>query len=414
MNLRVKSMPRAFFPSTHFPLVLAAALFILTSPVDAWDEHNLVTRASLTHLPSLAGETVPYTPFASLLRDLGFSSPQQFNESIRIRREYGFLPHLGETEGGGVSLLDVLAMYSDEPDWGMDREVFDQYLDVWRDEYSRMGGREGTPSQAFRHMYWPEFSWRMPLQTLKAPFLKLFSPMGLAPERAAVFIELSRKARSAGHLYWSVRFVANALHYLEDVAQPFHASQTPTKRFLWMPLFDRDYGNGTENYVLQVQNIISYYHHSFENYIGNRMRQYYDARDAGRNSGEDILEGQEFVSALAGDSSAVPAPEAGGAAIAELVVGMAGVSVRESARAARSGMDFFPSIEERFDTFDPERTANSERWWSETTQNSRTDSEAKREYFGVVQEMFSRLGSAVRSVVQAEVVPNEPGSGRLP
>lgn len=406
-------MTRAF-PATPLPLVLAAALFVLTTPADAWDQHNLVTRASLTNLPSLASETVPYTPFASLLRDLGFSSPRQFNESIQIRREYGFPPHLGETEGGSVSLLDVLAMYSDEPDWGMDREIFDQYPDVWRDEYSFMGGREGTASQAFRHMYWPEFSWRMPLQTLKVPFSKLVTPMGLAPERAAVFIELSRRARSTGHLYWSVRFVANALHYLEDVAQPFHASQTPTKRFLWMPLLDRDYGNGMENYVLQVHNIVAYYHHSFENYIGNRMRQYYDALDAGRNTGEDILEGQEFVSALAGDSSAVPAPEPGGAAIAELIVGMAGVSVRDSARAARSGLDFFPSIQERFDTFDPERTANSEGWWSETTQISQTDSEAKREYFGVVQEMFFHLGSAVRSVVQAEVVSNEPGSERLP
>ena len=408
-------MPRAFFPSVHLLSILFGVTSFLTVQAVAWDEHHLVTRASLSDLTGLSVETVKYTPFKSLLIDLGFSSPRQFNESIQIRKEYEFLPHLGEMEGASVSILDVLAAYSDEPDWGMDKEIFDQYPDLWRDEYSRMGGREGTPSQAFRHMYWPAFSWRMPLRTLKSPVTKMFSPMGLAPDRAALFIGLARKARAAGHHYWSARLVANALHYLEDVAQPFHASQTPTKRFLLMPLFDRDHGNGFENYLLQMQNIIAYYHYSFENYISRQMSAFYDEQ----NIGEDNPEGKAFVAALAGDSGDSPAIEVGPGGIAELVIGMAGVSVRESARAAGSGLDFFPPIEGRFDAFDPERSASSERWWSETIQNTRTDSAARREYLRVVHEMFSRLGSAVRSLVRAEVVradvaPNAPGSERLP
>ena len=411
-------MPRAFFPSVHLLFILLVMPSFLPVPTVAWGEHHLVTRASLSNLTGLADETVRYTPLKSLLMDLGFSSPRQFNESVQIRKEYEFLSHLGEAEGAGVSILNVLSAYSDEPDWGMDKEIFDQYPDVWRDEYSRMGGREGTPSQAFRHMYWPEFSWRMPLRTLKSPVTKLFSPMGLAPDRAALFIGLSRKARAAGHPYWSVRFVANALHYLEDVAQPFHASQTPTKRFLWMPLFDRDHGNGFGDYVLQVQNIVAYYHYSFENYIGRQMSEYYAGQSTGPITGEETPEGRELVAALAGDSADAPAPDGDGAGIAKLVIGMAGVSVRESARAAKSGMDFFPPIEERFDAFDPERSASSERWWSGTMQNARTDSAARREYFAVVHEMFSRLGSAVRGLVRAEVMraevtPNTPDSERL-
>ena len=416
-------MPRAFFPSVHPLSILLGVICILPLPAVAWDEHHLVTRASLSNLSVVATETLPYTPFKSLLIDLGFSDALQFNESLQIRKEYRFLPHLGEAEGAGVAILDVLAAYSDEPDWGMDKEIFDQYPDVWRDEYSRMGGRVGTPSQAFRHMYWPEFSWRMPLRTLKSPVTKLFSPMGLAPHRAALFIELARKARAAGHPYWSVRFVANALHYLEDVAQPFHASQTPTKRFLLMPLLDRGHGSGFGHYVLQVQNIVAYYHYSFENYIGRLMSQYYAAQNsgqnAGQNAGEETPEGKQLVAALAGDSADEPAPDGDGAGIAELVIGMAGISVRESARAATSGMEFFPPIEGRFDTFDPERSASSERWWSETMRNSKTDSEAGREYSAVVREMFSRLGSAVRGLVRAEVVraeaaPDMPGTERFP
>jgi len=408
-------MPRAFSPSIYPLFIFPVLIVCLPVRAVAWDEHHLVTRASVSSLTGFSDQAVPYTPFQSLLIDLGASSPRQFNESIQIRKDYEFLPSLGERTGAEVSILDVLSVYSDEPDWGMDKEIFGQYPDLWRDEYSRMGGREGTPSQAFRHMYWPAFSWRMPLGTLKSPVTKLFSPMGLAPDRAALFIELSRKARAAGHLYWSARFVANALHYLEDVAQPFHASQTPTKRFLWMPLFDRDRGNGFENYVLQVQNIIAYYHYSFENYIGREMSKYYSVPPAEQNSRKGSPEGTRLVAALGGDPADAPGPVGDSAGIAALVMDMAAVSVRESARAARSGVEFFPPIGGRFDLFDPERAASSDGWWSETMRNAGTDSEARREYHAVVQEMFSRLGVAVRGVVRAEVLRDGlPGADAAP
>ena len=370
-------------------------LFLPVPALWAWEDHHLVTRASLADLPELRSATVPYTPIESLLRDLRYSSIQQFNESIQIRKEYGFPPRLGETEGAAVSILELLVVYSDEPDWGMDKEIFGQYPEIWKDEYARMGGKEGTPSQAFRHMYWPEFSWRMPLRTLKSPVGKLFSPMGLAPERAALFIDLARKARAAGHLYWAVRFVANALHYLEDVAQPFHAAQTPTKRFLLPPLLDRNHGNGFENYVLQVQNIVAYYHYAFERYVAGQMKAHY--------AGEDSPEGKELVETLAGELSDAPAGQ-GAADIADIVVALAGHSASQSAKAGQASMDFFPSIQARFDAFDPEQTVRSDGWWEETLRNGRMDSAAKREYSEVVQEMFSRLGSAVRTVVHSEVL----------
>jgi hypothetical protein len=387
-------------PLLFFLGLTAIPLSVPVSPLWAWEDHHLVTRASLADLPELRSATVPYTPVESLLRDLRYSSIQQFNESIQIRKEYGFPPQLGETEGAAVSILEVLAVYSDEPDWGMDKEIFGQYPEIWKDEYARMGGKEGTPSQAFRHMYWPEFSWRMPLRTLKSPVAKLFSPMGLAPERAALFVDLSRKARAAGHLYWSVRFVANALHYLEDVAQPFHAAQTPTKRFLLPPLLNRSHGNGLENYVLQVQNIVSYYHYAFERYIARQMKAHY--------AGESSPEGKALVETLAGELSDPPAGQ-GAADIAGLVVAMAGRSASQSAKAGQASMDFFPPIQARFDSFDPEQTVHSDGWWEETARNGKIDSAAKREYSAVVQETFSRLGSAIRTVVHSEVLPMSPG-----
>lgn len=397
----MKSMLRTSCPPVVFLVGLAAiSFFPSASALWAWEDHHLVTRASLSDLPELRSAAVRYTPLESLIRDMGFSSIQQFNESIQIRQEYEFPPKLGETEGAGVSVLEVLAMYSDEPDWGMDKEIFEQYPEIWKPEYSRMGGRVGTPSQAFRHMYWPEFSWRMPLRTLKSPVGRLFSRMGLAPERAALFVALSRRAREAGHPYWSVRFVANALHYLEDVAQPFHASQTPTKRFLFPPLLDRNHGNGFQNYVVQVQNIVAYYHFAFERYTAEQMKAHY-AEDRSP-------EGKELVETLAGELFDWPGQDGGSVEIADLVVAMAELSARQSARAGQTSMDFFPSIEARFDAFDPEQTVRSDRWWNETMRNAGMDSAAKREYSEVVKETFSRLGSAIRTVVHPEVLRPSP------
>lgn len=375
---------------------LAACVFSGT-PTRAWDRHDRITQASLSELPALRSQSVRCTSLDSLVHDLGFSSLRQFNESLQIRKEYAFAPKLGEREGGEVPVLEVLAAYSDEPDWGMDKEIFGEYPELWRPEYAFMGGKEGTPSQSFRHMYWPAFRWRMPIRTFKLPLAKLLSSMGLAPDRAALFMDLSGKAKKLGHPYWSARFAANALHYLEDAAQPFHASQVPMKRFTWMPLGDREHGQGIRNYVLQVQNIVAYYHYSFERYIGHLLQ----ADSAGDNSPE----GKRLVRALAGTGPAPAAPAGSGETIADLVVEMARFAVQYSDRAGRASLEFFPKIQSRFDGFDPDQTVQSDSWWKETLNNSRMDSSVKQEYFRIVETIFSRLGTAVRAAVKQQGLP---------
>jgi hypothetical protein len=91
-----------------------------------------------------------------------------------------------------------------------------------------------------------------------------------------------------------------------------------------------------------------------------------------------------------------------------MVVAMAGLSASQSAKAGQASMDFFPSIQARFDAFDPEQTVRSDGWWEETARNGKIDSAAKREYSAVVQETFSRLGSAIRTVVYSEVLQPLP------
>jgi hypothetical protein len=125
-----------------------------------------------------------------------------------------------------------LSHYTDEPDgWSEhhhgdepDTYLFEegQYPDLWKDEYAMMGEREGTASQAFRHMRWGPWSLLNPIATFKLPGDMIRKPMGVAGERLLIYVELSRAAKKAGSTYWQLRFLANGLHFIQDCTQPFH------------------------------------------------------------------------------------------------------------------------------------------------------------------------------------------------
>src|SRR3954469_10047440 len=156
----------------RFLLVVLAAQ-LAASSAHAWSDHHRITRQALLGLPEIAGRQVVVTPFQAvldklpeLLWELGYPAGGSFNEAIKIRRDYVFKCMAGEKAGEPISAIDVLATYSDEPDWQMDTELFesDEYPELWRPEYTMMGGRKGTPSQAFRHMYWDAITPRYLLQ----------------------------------------------------------------------------------------------------------------------------------------------------------------------------------------------------------------------------------------------------------
>ncbi|PKP54900.1 hypothetical protein CVT91_17635 [Candidatus Atribacteria bacterium HGW-Atribacteria-1] len=50
---------------------------------------------------------------------------------------------------------------------------------------------------------------------------------GDAPKRANHFFEMSKIAFGKGDNYWGFRFAARAIHYLEDVSQPYHTYPAP-------------------------------------------------------------------------------------------------------------------------------------------------------------------------------------------
>lgn len=109
-----------------------------------------------------------------------------------------------------VSAREVLAKYSQEPDWGMDKGLTASWHQLL------MGGTERgtTPSQGFRHMLFAR------------------GRLGEAPDRAALYFDLARRAFRSGHEYWGFRFAAWGLHYIEDMGTPMHTKMVPTTKLI--------------------------------------------------------------------------------------------------------------------------------------------------------------------------------------
>ncbi|MBP9673798.1 MAG: hypothetical protein KBD63_01775, partial [Bacteriovoracaceae bacterium] len=123
-------------------------------------------------------------------------------------------------------------------------------------------------------MYWQKFSWASPLITFKLPFHKWDESMGEAPKRAELFWNLAVNARSKNHAYCSYRFLGYALHYVQDVTNPFHAIQIPNFSYLTLPFRDKKHGTGSADYVAQLTQIISYYHLALEDHLAYLLKEF--------------------------------------------------------------------------------------------------------------------------------------------
>lgn len=386
-------------------------LIITWAPWNArsWSRHDLLTQAALENIKELSQKTFAATKIEDLIRDFDLKSLEaagikipldksptfglkEFNRLIEIKTTYGFDYRMNEAVNKKLSALEVLSKYADEPDWGMDRELFgdNEFPDLWKPAYSMMGGRDGMTSQAFRHMYWPAFSLTHPLVTFKLPISQFFSSMGEAPKRAKLFSILAREAFRVQHDYWAFRFLANALHYIEDCSQPFHVSQTPSKIYILLPFLHLNLG-GFSGFVAQVTNIVTYYHLTFEGYIGQLMA---------------TKSGQEFWEALAdGNDSQKNLSQPGD--WSKTVENVAEFANSFSDTAGRSSYNFFPLIAEKYVSLkaDDLTQASNADFWAPVIERGKGESKEKVEYFSMVKELFSILGRTVRSMISKELKP---------
>ncbi len=138
-------------------------------------------------------------------------------------------------EGEQVAPIDVVASASDEPDYGLD-------LGLWEDNGTAQGRAYGFGKQPFGNPAL-DFGTQAPFHMgfyhesrivyAAAGFLKRTYP----EYRVHLWKTLALHALRTGHDYWGWRFAGWAMHYLQDLTQPYHARVLPdvsTVRMLWI------------------------------------------------------------------------------------------------------------------------------------------------------------------------------------
>ena len=127
--------------------------------------------------------------------------------------------------GEAVAPLAVLASASDEPDYGMDVNLWEDNPSPWGRRYGFGKIPFGNPNLEFTtqgpfHM---GFYYESPVIYMAASFLRRTYPL----LRIHQYKGLSELAFRSGHPYWGWRFAGLAMHYLQDLTQPYHASLAP-------------------------------------------------------------------------------------------------------------------------------------------------------------------------------------------
>lgn len=176
-------------------------------------------------------------------------------------------------EGDQVAVLDVLASASDEPDYGLDLGLWSNNPGGQNLAYGFGAQPFGNPaleysSQAPFHM---GFFHESPIIYSAAHFLRRTYP----EYRIHLYQTLARHAMASGHAYWGWRFAGWALHYVQDLTQPYHAKVLPgvgVVRMLWINALDLMGAHASKREIITL---VSNRHSALENYQYRRMRAAY-------------------------------------------------------------------------------------------------------------------------------------------
>lgn len=137
-------------------------------------------------------------------------------------KEQGFFFQFEDVTNKKVSLRSILVTFADEPDWIMDHHLWE--IKEYGYGNQPYGEPEGESSKAPFHMLF-----------MQEPLIvRLFASHlleGMTIERIVLFTKLAKFAKDTGHEYWAHRFLAWAIHYYQDLGQPYHAKAVPGANF---------------------------------------------------------------------------------------------------------------------------------------------------------------------------------------
>ena len=244
-------------------LLSVVSLFVCTSAF-AWEKHQLLMPWVVKTLPEsekTALEIQLKTPekkaqkiiYEELVQKLALNSAARVLSPLSL----------------GVTLRSLLlAETVDEPDFGMDQELPESADPLGERKF--MGGTTGTTSQGFRHMYFGGWQLAHPVTTFQIPT----KAIGQSPTRVEKIMQASLELKKRSETAWSLRVLGWAMHYVQDLAQPFHSVQMPHLAMVpWGALLQWPPQKGFAALVHETTRTISNYHFAFEGYTKLRVSE---------------------------------------------------------------------------------------------------------------------------------------------
>ena len=345
--------------------------------IKAWDgpTHATITRLALQDAPGLS-RPIPVESLADYLAHTQYKTVANFISALHLNPDVAFpfkLP--GEKPGDLVATGDVLQSYVNEPDWGMDVNVCVAYPDFCDKEYEFMGAfTPGLASQGFRHMYWPGGYLKLINRHIPIP-VHVNKPLGEAPDRCQLFFNLSLDAAQAGHPYWAARFLAWSLHYAQDLTQPFHAAQLPSKKLEYVSHY-------LPNAKLTAKKV-AYYHWAFEVYINMLVEGNPQLGSLGEKVSGSLLQSISGAEGLRQGTAR------------EIAQAAALYSSQASRQAADASLTYFPQIDLKHT--DAEQYVKSEEFEREVTDRFRAGP-VLDEFVGVAEKCLAEAGAASKAL----------------
>jgi hypothetical protein len=168
-----------------------------------------------------------------------------------------------------TTALEILAQgFVDDPDQGMDQDLPEAQAADPTNDRKWMGGKTGPTSQGFRHMFFGGWKPMHPVETIQIPL----HAVGKAPDRAQVMADRAAAFFPETHSNlqvdeaWGWRVISWELHYLQDLAQPFHSVQILSFGMLpWNSLF-KDLFHFDE-FVTETTRTVGNYHLAYEGLV---------------------------------------------------------------------------------------------------------------------------------------------------
>ena len=207
---------------TYYPALPAALAFKATPSRDE-EARKKAFQMALRVAPNYPF-ALYFQPDPRMPRPAGAALPHASVNTLPVSAGVAF-SYFPLKANESIDALSVLATASEEPDNGVD-------INLWSDNPSEWGKVMGFGSQPFGNPSLPYssqspfhmgFYHESPVVYQAAGFVTRTFPL----LRQHQFATLSILAFRTGHPYWGWRFAGMAMHYLQDLTQPFHASLSP-------------------------------------------------------------------------------------------------------------------------------------------------------------------------------------------